>query len=209
MVFFLTPSGQRMDPERQAFSSSEIAQYSGATIRQIGEWIEKGIVTAGQNPGRGVRREFSIWHLLEASMATYFSVFSHIRILEACLPQLRDWAASQRPETMKTTVPNEFIPLMQDLPAEITMEKIHALISDFRRSLYLNVLHDCVDVNGPQGSPKDPAYIVFYSGYNDRPPSDILNVGPEILLTVPPLYLSVNMSALYCQMAARLITDWG
>ena len=81
-MLLVTDSGERFDPIKRSYSLNDVMQVSGASRRQVDEWIKTDIISADQNPGKGKARSYSFLNIYEAALAFSFGRIIHLHHLK-------------------------------------------------------------------------------------------------------------------------------
>lgn len=203
MVLLVTKNGQQIDPERRTYLAPDIENYTGATRRQITEWVNRHIISADIEVGRGNAREYSFWNVFQASVAKGFGVIGRMKMLEDTVRYL-----------FKTEILNA---ITQPLPNQSDIKAIKKLREEEDKHIYMFIgshdpLKDFLDIK--------KSYVVSHIGVKQNgkfvpialvdPSSKKSQAAAKewIQYEMPDAYLFVDLTRIYCKLAEKLIASW-
>lgn len=187
------------DPEECIYLPVQIENISGATRRQVGEWIKRGIISVPDKaPGRGNARIHSFWNLMEAIIATEYGKIAHIQLLSDSMNQL---------QRHRNTV---FQWLDSQFSSQINAESIPDMRQDEKFQLYMLISENASAKNDKSINP-----IVHIAtdkaGYMSilQPENTLRKISPKALSKIkvfrpelPLIEISINLTHVFFKAVA-------
>lgn len=79
----------------RSYSFRELMAVSGATRKEISDWIKRGIITAERSPGSGYHRRYTWQNVVEATTAKGISRYLRAATIASMLDRIRSLIAEQ------------------------------------------------------------------------------------------------------------------